>query len=850
MEKNRKVYLIAYLVVISMVGIILIVISLLPFKEVKALFDFFAIDGDVKTFSMKQVMLLRFAGIFTCLVGGLVYIFKNKFLQYMPEFKIADFLMNPKNILDFTFNVIRNLREAARKEDKIHTYTFILLILLAISVRIFYLFKPIGPDETNIFESRIYHSLGLQGLINLFTGYQLASDHMFNTVLSYLTFKLLGSEQSMWTYRLPALIAGILLVPATYIVVRIFYNKHSALLASGMVAASSYLIRYSTESRGYSFMCLFFFLILALGAYLKENNKIAGWHLFAILSALGFYTIPIMLYPYGIVITWLTLSTIVKDIHDNRSYFIKNIFISIVITVILTSLLYSPIVFFGYGFKVFYYYSAMSPATFGEYINNFWDRHELIWNIWNKDIPDIILYLLVAGFFISVFFHKKLSVHRFNIALAACIWLIPVMLFSRVVSLEHRHLIFIFPLFLGLASSGLTYIFSPIEKVFIHYKPAMYSLLAITVFIVLIANTVQSKPHHLANKKFFFDDNSKYNDMVYIADSLNYHRLSELYGMNLHPGVYGLSVPADIFGRALPPENYMDLYNMPKTLIIFRSSLKNDFWMRSKELLKRKFFFGDFINSDLKSYLSKDSRICHSLFLISNESVSALEDLLKDKGLSVSDYSVPELIHRYQYVNLYKITREKNCMKYSTMEKKAVSMAYNWKAYILRYREIMGRLPGDSNNDGFIGNAPEEQTQIASAASEMAGLENLGTPHENPLSIGEYRFWVYIGYDSTANNNVMVICKTVNCAKSTNFTNDELKLMESIDIAFDGNSDAGKGQFRASTTIELMPDLSTKVNDRYAPAVTKATVMDNILSGSSTNWATSHSSAVWFFTMP
>ncbi len=363
-SKFRETFLILSVLALFIFGIALIVISYLPFNEVKALFDPIALDGDFKSFSIKHVLQIRFSGIFICLIGGMVYIFRKRILQYALDFKISDFLINPKNILGLIYVFIKDSKEAFRKEDKIHTYALILIILLAIAIRIFYLNFPSIPDETNIIESRIYHSHGVRGFIQLITGYYVPGDHMFQTVLSFLTYKLFGSEQSIWTIRLPAFLAGILLVPVTYIVVRSFYNKHSALFATSIIAASSYHIQYaSTLARGYSMICLFFFLILALGAYLIRNNNLAGWHLFAILSAFGFYTIPIMLWPYGIVITWIMLSIIFKDTHIKRSYLLKNLFISIAVTVLLTFILYSPVIVWGTGIKSFYAYPITHPSS-------------------------------------------------------------------------------------------------------------------------------------------------------------------------------------------------------------------------------------------------------------------------------------------------------------------------------------------------------------------------------------------------------------------------------------------------------------------------------------------------------
>lgn len=88
--------------------------------------------------------------------------------------------------------------------------------------------------------------------------------------------------------RLPAFIAGVLVVPASYLAARVLYNKRAALLAAALVASSSYLVEYSANARGYSMICLFFMLLPALAAYIIRTWSPGVWLPFAVLSVMGF----------------------------------------------------------------------------------------------------------------------------------------------------------------------------------------------------------------------------------------------------------------------------------------------------------------------------------------------------------------------------------------------------------------------------------------------------------------------------------------------------------------------------------------------------------------------------------
>lgn len=439
-------------------GIALIVISYLPFDQlsaVKAFLDSFASDGSFWLFTIKHVVYLRFTAILICIFLGLAYALSRLVRQYISDTGISDLLINPKNTAGMILDLFRGVsgvlkkiepadfiispkkiavllsafaddfKNAVKKEDKVHIYSFFLLLVIAVVVRIFYLFQPMISDETMIFEPRINHAHGLMGLIQLISRIDIPGDHIFQTFLSYLTYKSIGSERCVWIIRIPDLIAGILVVPAVYTAVRIFYNKHAALLTSGIIAGSSLLISYSTKARGYSIICLVFFLILALGTYLRNNNKLAAWHLFALLSALGFYTFPLMLLPYGLVIVWLILSIVFKDTDIERIYLFKNLFVSIVITVFLMFLLYSPVIFWGTGLKSFFAHSRITSASWIFFSKGIVFNIVDIWGkYWTRNIPDLINVVFVAGFFTSLLFHKKLSPYRINIVLPASVWLI------------------------------------------------------------------------------------------------------------------------------------------------------------------------------------------------------------------------------------------------------------------------------------------------------------------------------------------------------------------------------------------------------------------------------------------
>ena len=180
--------------------------------------------------------------------------------------------------------------------------------------------------------------------------------------------------------------------------------------------------------------------------------------------------------------------------------------------------------------------------------------------------------------------------------------------------------------------------------------------------------------------------------------------------------------------------------------------------------------------------------------------------------------------------------------------KKVITTANTWNMLTWAYMDRKGWFPGDgTNKDGLIGNIAGEQTIATSAIGQMDASGTFANPPNNPISIGSYQFWVYIGYDSSGGAaNVMVICKTVNCA-ATAFTLSELKLIEAVDTAIDGISDAGLGQFRASNAAVTLAGAGTTANGRATAVVTAVTGVDETTAGATTAWAITHNAAVWLF---
>jgi len=339
--KNTLVKVVFFFIVfiLGAFGCALLGISFLPFEEVQSSIDALAPDGKSAQFNLalfEQIATrARFIGIILIVFSGVLCYFSNHVWKYL-----LDLLHASAHCLK---GLTRQLRDALRTEDKMHLYALFIILITAIVVRLFFLFQPIRYDEAFTFMNFASKPL-YRGL----SDYSYPNNHLFHTLLVHISHLMFGSKP--WIFRLPVFCAGIFTVAASYIVMRILFEKYTALLTAGFVASSPVLILYSTNARGYMVLCFIFLVLCALATYLMQRGDKAAWFMFALLSALGFYTIPIMLYPYGIVVMWLCLSIIYQKKHVNRTLFIRELISTVICTIIFTFLLYVP-VFIVSGFK-------------------------------------------------------------------------------------------------------------------------------------------------------------------------------------------------------------------------------------------------------------------------------------------------------------------------------------------------------------------------------------------------------------------------------------------------------------------------------------------------------------------
>lgn len=280
-----------------------------------------------------------------------------------------------RDVAKFAREIARRIAEL--RHDPLHLIAFTAVLLGAVVLRLAFLWEPIRKDEAYTF--MYYACRPLYVALTYYT----ANNHLLNTLLMHLSTSLLGP--SLWTARLPTFVAGVLLVPVTYAATRIYHGKNAALIAAALTTASSPLIEFSFNARGYGLGALFFVLMIVLVGLTREGVTEA-WIFLPVTAALSMYSVPTMMYGVGGVYLYLLIGR----------WQLRRTIVSMLCTGLLTVICYAPVL------------ATVGPSaiTNNKWVipvaRNVWPDlfgRELIsmWAYWNLDLPKLILFLIGLG---------------------------------------------------------------------------------------------------------------------------------------------------------------------------------------------------------------------------------------------------------------------------------------------------------------------------------------------------------------------------------------------------------------------------------------------------------------------
>jgi len=425
--------------------------------RIKAKVDRAASDGSSTEFDLERIEALLFrsrvAGVGALVVGFGLVITRRRILPPVKTFYnnlIPDIVWSARWIKRFF------------EKEKLHAYSLLGILLLGLALRLWFLGQPMRTDEAWSFLD-----YALKPFPYAMVVYKDPNNHVLHNVLVGMVIRVLGDDPQ--AIRLPAMLAGWLLIGATYMTFRIMFSHWAALIAAALVATSPYLILFSTNARGYSMICLAFMLLLALSAYVLRRPDPAGWIVWAVVAALGFYVMPIMLYAMGVAWVWLVLSAWIGQCGYERAKFFRYLIASTIIAAVMTLGLYLPILVVN-GASAITANKDVSPLSWHAFLTGLPDS---LIGLWTKDFyttPWPIGIFLTGSFAIGSVLHSKCARTKMPLLIAVVVAIVPVLAIQRVVPFV-RVWIFLWPIYLGIAAAGLVWLCNLVtESYFTRHK--------------------------------------------------------------------------------------------------------------------------------------------------------------------------------------------------------------------------------------------------------------------------------------------------------------------------------------------------------------------------------------------
>ncbi|OJX40447.1 MAG: hypothetical protein BGO78_05475 [Chloroflexi bacterium 44-23] len=451
-ELTISTLMIASLICLLLASAVIFTLFLFPYTQAASWANHLVQDGQLESFTLLRYQQLRIPGLAGAALLALISI--SGLIQWRRlRAYLSNSLSNLPDILRrFRCDWVGLLRAFRQFCDRRIILAMLVLSAIAIALRIFLIMRPMEHDEA--YTAVIF---GFEPLHNGLSDYHFPNNHVFHTLLLHISYSFFGANE--WAVRLPAFIFGILLAPFGFLLAKRWYGLKSAWLAGIIIAALPALIDYSVNARGYTLMAFFTLLTFILGTYVKRHNNLAAWLLLIVSGALGFYTLPIMVYPLAILYIWLALAWLIRDYGSeyHGAALIKRTLIGGTLTAILGLAFYIPI-FRNWGIRSLLanpYVEALSKETYNQVILS---RFQDAWQLINRGLWPFTGLILIIGFGLSLIFYRRITNEKIPLQIVSMVTIVVLVAVQRPNVLA-RTWVFLLPLLGIWAAVGLVTVF-------------------------------------------------------------------------------------------------------------------------------------------------------------------------------------------------------------------------------------------------------------------------------------------------------------------------------------------------------------------------------------------------------
>jgi len=376
------------------------------------------------------------------------------------------------------------------ERDSAHIYWLLAGIsLIGVVLRLWKINEPIAYDEAYTF---IYFAT--QPFKQILSDYSAPNNHILHTILVSVSYKILGGQT--WIVRLPAFIAGTLCIPAGYFAARRIFNGNQSLAAAALSALTPWFISYSANGRGYTMLTLFALLLTNFAGILVRRQSRSALIAFGIAAVLGFYTIPIFLYPMAGVCLWVLVTYLTTNEPWNDKARKAWTFLGYcALAGVVTFLLYSPVIFFGTGAGSILNNEIVEPRTWSNFVDKIGQRSLKTWEDWMLNIAPLIQYALLVGFLLSLFFYRKASNQRLPLQGFMALAILILLLLQRVAPFP-RVWIYLEVFYMLFAGAGLMWLVQVLLSTSgrsISAEKIISTLILLTVLVTFSARYINTR---------------------------------------------------------------------------------------------------------------------------------------------------------------------------------------------------------------------------------------------------------------------------------------------------------------------------------------------------------------------
>ncbi|MEO5814753.1 MAG: glycosyltransferase family 39 protein [Gemmatimonadaceae bacterium] len=331
------------------------------------------------------------------------------------------------------------------------------IAVIAVAIRLFHLNQPMRLDE-----ARTFLDYAIRPLSDAISNYNIPNNHLLHTLLVWLSIRLFGHAE--WAVRLPALIAGVLIVPATYVATRALADRGAALIATALAAVLPGLILYTANARGYSMVVLAFVLLIPVANALADEESAGRWLAFGSLMAIGAATIPVMLYPAGVVTLWLLAERLRRHGASSTIRFIPRLAGVLALAGIVTVVAYLPAIQ-RYGAASISGNKFVTPYSWDPFFRALPRFAERLRQTIALGIPRLLLLGLVLAGLLPLVTRNPARGKLFTLGLTTGFWCIALLVITRRPP-PPRVWLFLAPLLCLYAGIGLSWIIGSLSKRF------------------------------------------------------------------------------------------------------------------------------------------------------------------------------------------------------------------------------------------------------------------------------------------------------------------------------------------------------------------------------------------------